>query len=338
MQQLREAEHSLREIQARLVAEHTSQASVFVQLQQKNLLAAQEIQHRTAAEQAVAKFEEYEKEKSRTEQQLSRLLDERRTLRARYLLEREKVSQLRDQIATQLQAEAGKQVRIRILRNADNYAYQQILTAGLQGARVRNHEDILASLMQLRPEDLAQLIQENNPDEFESQTNLGNERSRKILDAFREKIDPLELEIVEIEDRICIELNVASDAEPNFKDASDLSRGQKCTALLPILLARRDTPLVIDQPEDNLDNHFIFETVVDNIRRLKHRRQMIFVTHNANIPVLAEADLIVVLDSDGHTGFIKRAGSLDECRDEIIDLLEGGKQAFELRRRRYEKP
>jgi ABC-type cobalamin/Fe3+-siderophores transport system ATPase subunit len=73
---------------------------------------------------------------------------------------------------------------------------------------------------------------------------------------------------------------------PNFKDASDLSRGQKCTALLPIFLARRDNPLIIDQPEDNLDNHFIFETVVNAVQRMKRRRQMIFITHNANIPVL----------------------------------------------------
>jgi ABC-type glutathione transport system ATPase component len=188
--------------------------------------------------------------------------------------------------------------------------------------------------MRLRPEQLAQLIVENDLKEFEEQLSLGQERCRRILDAFRENIDPLRLEIVDIEDRICIELNVSPGVEPNFKDAADLSRGQKCTALLPLLLARRDTPLIIDQPEDNLDNHFIYETVVETIRRLKQRRQMIFVTHNANIPVLAEADLVVVMDSDGKKGFVQKAGSLDDCREEIIDLLEGGEEAFELRRQR----
>jgi ABC-type bacteriocin/lantibiotic exporter with double-glycine peptidase domain len=102
-----------------------------------------------------------------------------------------------------------------------------------------------------------------------------------------------------------------------------------------LLLARRDTPLIIDQPEDNLDNHFIYETVVETIRRLKGRRQMVFITHNANIPVLAEADLVIVLNSDGKTGFVEQTGTLDECRDQIIDLLEGGQEAFELRRQRY---
>ena len=130
-------------------------------------------------------------------------------------------------------------------------------------------------------------------------------------------------------------MNVSSAGQPKFRDASDLSRGQKCTALLPILLARRDSPLIIDQPEDNLDNHFIFETVVNAVQRLKRRRQMIFITHNANIPVLAEADLMLVMNSDGRIGFVEKSGTVDECREQIIDLLEGGREAFELRSKRY---
>jgi hypothetical protein len=62
---------------------------------------------------------------------------------------------------------------------------------------------------------------------------------------------------------------------------------------------------------------------------------MIFITHNANIPVLAEADLVIVMNSDGKVGFIEKSGSVDECRKEIIDLLEGGQEAFDLRSKRY---
>ena len=141
--------------------------------------------------------------------------------------------------------------------------------------------------------------------------------------------------MIAIEDRIGIELNVSSTGKANFKDAAELSRGQKCTALLPILLARRDSPLIIDQPEDNLDNHFIFETVVNAVQRLKRHRQMIFITHNANIPVLAEADLVLVMNSDGRIGAVEKSGTVDECREQIIDLLEGGREAFELRSKRY---
>jgi ATPase subunit of ABC transporter with duplicated ATPase domains len=242
---------------------------------------------------------------------------------------------MRDEVASELQHEAGERVRIRIMRNADHMSYQQMLAEGLKGARVRNQNEILATLMQLRPEQLAQLIQSNDLDSFEDSTHLGSERSRKILDAFRESVDPLDLEITAIEDRIAIELNIATQGQPHFKDASDLSRGQKCTALLPILLARRDNPLIIDQPEDNLDNHFIFETVVNAVQRMKKRRQMIFITHNANIPVLAEAELVLVMNSDGRVGAIEKRGTVDECREQIIDLLEGGREAFALRSRRY---
>jgi ABC-type glutathione transport system ATPase component len=210
-----------------------------------------------------------------------------------------------------------------------------MLTDGLKGARVRNHDEILDSLLQLRPEQLAQFVSSDDATGLDEACGFGQERARRILDAFRENIDPLALEVVEIQDQVRIELNVSTTEEPIFKDAAELSRGQKCTALLPILLARRNTPLIIDQPEDNLDNHFIYETVVNSIQRLKGRRQMIFITHNANIPVLAEADMVIVLNSDGKKGYVERSGSIDQCRDQIVDLLEGGREAFELRRKRY---
>ena len=195
----------------------------------------------------------------------------------------------------------------------------------------------MAGLMRLRPEQLAQIIQDNDIDEFEDLLTFGRERSAKILEAFRAALNPLAVEVIDIEDRVSIELNVASPTQPHFKDAAELSQGQKCTALLPLLLSRREMPLLIDQPEDNLDNHFIYETVVDAVRRLRDVRQMIFITHNANIPVLGEADFVVVMNSDGKKGYVQKAGTLDDCRDEIVDLLEGGKQAFEARSRRYGK-
>jgi len=336
--EIERAEKALRRIESELRDAHASQKVVYDRLQGQNLVASEAIRERTAAEQAVARLDALETRKSEAKIELQNLLKARAVLKADYLLEREKISHLREGVAVDLQREAGAKVRIRVLRNADNLNYQQLLMEGLRGARVRNHEDILVSLMRLRPEQLAQIIAENDLKEFEEQLSLGQERCRRILEAFHENIDPQLLEVVDIEDRICIELDVSSGAEPNFKDAADLSRGQKCTALLPLLLARRDTPLVIDQPEDNLDNHFIYETVVETIQRLKQRRQLIFVTHNANIPVLAEADLVLVMDSDGKRGVVQKAGSLDDCREEIIDLLEGGKEAFELRRQRYGRP
>jgi ABC-type cobalamin/Fe3+-siderophores transport system ATPase subunit len=334
---LGDAAGQLRELESTLIKAHAEHEATLRKLQEENAEAAGVLSERNSAQQAITTIKELEKERAETKQRIGLLRAERATLRGDFLLQREQVAAAREKIADSLQNEAGARVRIRVMRNADNLAYKQMLLQGLHGARVRNHDEILASLLELRPEHLAELIDASAVDELEAQCSFGAERTRRILEAFKENLDPFALEIIEIEDRISIELNVGSETEPNFKDAAELSRGQKCTALLPLLLARRDTPLLVDQPEDNLDNHFIYETVVETILRLKDQRQMFFVTHNANIPVLGEADLVIVMDSDGRKGYVARSGSVDACRTEIIDLLEGGKEAFDLRRQRYEQ-
>jgi energy-coupling factor transporter ATP-binding protein EcfA2 len=329
------AQGTVAQARERIAQAHTNHAGELAKLTALNQAASEHARVRAALEQQVAKLQALEEQRSELNLELKTLLEQRKSLKTAHILMRDQISAMREGVASELQREAGERVRIRIMRNADNLAYQQMLVDALRGARVRNHDEIITTLMQLRPEQVAQLIQTNDCNSFEELTGFGSERSRKILDAFRESVDPLALEVIAIEDRIGIELNVSSSGKPNFKDASDLSRGQKCTALLPILLARRDSPLLIDQPEDNLDNHFIFETVVNAVQRLKKRRQMIFITHNANIPVLAEADLVLVMNSDGRVGVVENFGTVDECREQIIDLLEGGREAFELRSKRY---
>lgn len=318
-----------------LAAAHADQGVEYARQQDLNRQATQAYESRHAAERSVASLENLTRQREAAEADLATLMARRIDLRTEYVLTRERISEVRERVAEQLQAQAGQKVRIRVQRNADTLHYQERLTAALTGSNLRNQGDILAALTKVRPEDLAQIVRDADADELEAQTSLGRERGRKVLESLRLNEDPMKLEIIGTEDKICIELNVATGPDPNFKDASELSRGQKCTALLPILLARQNSPLVIDQPEDNLDNHFIYETVVGTIHRQKSRRQMIFITHNANIPVLGGADLVIVMNSDGRRGFIQKSGTVDERRKEIIDLLEGGEEAFELRRKRY---
>jgi energy-coupling factor transporter ATP-binding protein EcfA2 len=335
VEQIRNASASVESIRTELHDIHSKQANELAKLQQAQQAAGEKHRVRLDLEERIATLEEIEADLARQKQDLAVLLESRKSLKAAFLLEREHISSLRDAVARELQGETGDKVRIRVLRNADDLAYRTMLTDGLKGARVRNHDEILDSLLQLRPEQLAQFVSSDDAAGLDEACGFGQERARRILDAFCENVDPLELEVVEIQDQVRIELNVSTTEEPIFKDAAELSRGQKCTALLPILLARRNNPLIIDQPEDNLDNHFIYETVVNSIQRLKGRRQMIFITHNANIPVLAEADMVIVLNSDGKKGYVEKSGSVDQCRDQIVDLLEGGPEAFELRRKRY---
>ena len=141
-----------------------------------------------------------------------------------------------------------------------------------------------------------------------------------------------------------IELNTAPDGEPPmWQTLEALSTGQKATAVLLLLLLESEAPLVVDQPEDDLDNRFITEGVVPIMRQEKRRRQFVFSTHNANIPVLGDAELILglVAAGEGKEGHAKIApehmGSIDSrpVRELVEEILEGGKDAFEMRRSKY---
>lgn len=151
----------------------------------------------------------------------------------------------------------------------------------------------------------------------------------------------MELEQLELEHTTGIELNIApAGSEQIWKHLGDLSSGQKATAVLLLLLLESNAPLVIDQPEDDLDNRFIFDTIVPRMREEKHRRQLVFATHNANIPVLGDAELIAGFHAEGDTGTVaqEHVGALDKptVKGLVEQVLEGGREAFERRRRKYQ--
>jgi energy-coupling factor transporter ATP-binding protein EcfA2 len=148
----------------------------------------------------------------------------------------------------------------------------------------------------------------------------------------------LELEEIDLQDRILIELNIAHEGEL-FKPLDQLSTGQQCTAILHLLLLENDDPLIMDQPEDNLDNAFIAERIVTQLRGAKTERQFLFATHNANIPVFGDAEWIGIFSSDGSHAQMpaKAQGSIDvpEIRERVAEILEGGREAFSQRKEKY---
>lgn len=141
----------------------------------------------------------------------------------------------------------------------------------------------------------------------------------------------LELQEIELDDHPEITL----DAQP----ITNLSPGQRCSALVPIILLQGNHPLVIDQPEDNLDNRLVFNLVVEILRKLKESRQIIVATHNPNIPVSGDAEQIIVFESiDRETGRIAVQGSIDtpEVVEAVKNIMEGGEEAFLTRARKYQ--
>jgi ABC-type cobalamin/Fe3+-siderophores transport system ATPase subunit len=117
-----------------------------------------------------------------------------------------------------------------------------------------------------------------------------------------------------------------------------LSDGQRHTILLTIAMLSESTmPLIIDQPEDDLDNAFIAATIVSTLRAVKERRQIIVVTHNANIAVLGDAELILPMKRESDRGKVVERGSIDreQTKGWVQRILEGGANAFDRRRAIY---
>lgn len=195
----------------------------------------------------------------------------------------------------------------------------------------------------LDPIDLAYAIriEQTRSDEDESiletQFSIDSDAMRRNMAGLR--LDQLfELETCEIRDLPIIELKVGG-GDLDYRSLDKLSVGQRCTALLLLVLLESPAPLIIDQPEDDLDNQFIFDQIVETLRNEKEKRQFIIATHNANIPVSGDAELIIVLEADDKHGQVKEngIGSIDtvSIKESVEQILEGGEEAFKRRRDKY---
>lgn len=248
-----------------------------------------------------------------------------------------RVSELRDQrfsarkrVAERITAQF-KTIRVSVTQSADVQRYRDLLADALKGVGMKQVVVAERLAQNLLPSELAQLVVTRQHEVLAKKSGLDQERARKVIDALAAGGLVYRIETVDLEDLPSIEL---LDGD-TYKASPNLSTGQRCTTILPILLVQSERPLLIDQPEDNLDNAFVYETVVKALRAVKGARQIIFVTHNPNIPVLGHAERVFVFTSDGKRGTLKQVGTVDECKGQIETILEGGKDAFLERKARY---
>ncbi|OAJ72954.1 hypothetical protein AYJ08_16045 [Brevibacillus sp. SKDU10] len=122
----------------------------------------------------------------------------------------------------------------------------------------------------------------------------------------------------------------------NGTELSKLSVGQKGAVILKLYLTDGDYPIILDQPEDNLDNRFISNELITAFRKAKEKRQIIIATHNANLVVNADAEQIIVADFINNS-IVYTSGSIENnhLRKEVAGLLEGGEEAFKQRENKY---
>lgn len=134
------------------------------------------------------------------------------------------------------------------------------------------------------------------------------------------------------EDTLAVEYSPTGDGK-GFRSIEQGSAGQKTAAILAFLLAYGDEPMILDQPEDDLDNHLVYDLIVRQLRENKQRRQILVVTHNPNIVVNGDAELVLALDFRAGQSHVVQQGGLQnrDVRQEICRVMEGGEEAFDKR-------
>ena len=267
-------------------------------------------------------------------------LERRRALRAEWEDLKAEEFRLLDRAAKKVGVTLRDRVQVEVTASGDRKPLSNLLRDEV-GGRLSEAIEILAKTESLSLPELVDKCREG-ADEVRKAYAITEAQARRLAEAPPDVL--MCIEELELPPTTSIRLNTAPiGAPPSWQELEDLSTGQKATAVLLLLLLESDAPLIVDQPEDDLDNRFITEGVVPRMREEKRRRQFVFSTHNANIPVLADAELILGLTAKGEADEGKASiepehmGSIDTrpVRDMVEDILEGGKDAFETRRLKY---
>jgi ABC-type lipoprotein export system ATPase subunit len=313
-----------------MVSAHVEQEEAFRSLMKKQEAAQGQVAERSRLERLRNQLLAKAQSLADAEVELAELRSVRRGLLDQLSELRDERFAIREQVAARINAALNPPIRVSVEQAGNHQEYCKAIEDALKPARMRHGQVAERLSAALMPSDLVQAVRGNDAEPL-IRAGINADQAQKALVAMGDPKLLLDIEAVELADLPKIELK---DGE-HYKDSTALSTGQKCTVILPVLLLDNDNPLLVDQPEDNLDNRFICETIVKAILATKQRRQLVFVTHNPNIPVLGDAGRVFVLDSDGSRAWVKAEGSVDECREEIVTLLEGGREAFLQRQVRY---
>lgn len=225
-------------------------------------------------------------------------------------------------------SQLGPTIEIRVERGGLDEGYANAIREGLRGSGL--HYNTLAPEIaaRLSPWELAETAETGDISLLTQALSISDVRAQRVLAELR-TADLGKILSMPLEDNVTMFLLDGRD----YKPTPALSTGQRCTVVLSALLAQVGPPLLVDQPEDHLDNAFIVHTLIDSVLRTKSARQLIFTTHNPNIPVLGEAEQVTLLGSDGRRGFVRSSAPIDAPTSvaAITAVMEGGADAFRRR-------
>jgi ABC-type lipoprotein export system ATPase subunit len=245
---------------------------------------------------------------------------------------RSKRFQARQDAANKLNILVGPNISISIMKNGQYKNFSNAISETLRGSGLRYAEIADALAKNISPRALLEAVDSFDINLIALSTGITTDRASRILSHLK-GCDMGELCTTSIEDEVSLHLLDGG----YYKDVSELSTGQRCTVVLPLVLAHMNRMLIVDQPEDHIDNAFIADTLIKVILARGGQGQIILSTHNPNIPVLGGAETVVHLGSDGRRGFKLSAGGLHEqpIVNAISTVMEGGAEAFNTRARFY---
>ena len=243
----------------------------------------------------------------------------------------------REELVETLNNQLGGVVVIELDPAGDRSEYIDYVSSALDGSGMQNRASQVMDLCErMTPPELAAALRGGDAAGISEAGGLTTGNTAIILRHMTER------EIMRIErlpTPALPNIKLRREGESKHSELENLSVGEQCSAILSIALLDKGKPLVIDQPEDELDHAFVTEAIVENIRHVKGERQIIAATHNPNIPVLGDAELIFRVSHRPGTGVceVKVAGGIEEPEITAeVQMLEGGPVAFEKRRQKYE--
>lgn len=265
---------------------------------------------------------------------LNGLLEEREEMLDQLEALRSSRFQSRNEIANKLNEALAPRIKVSVLRSARYSDYQSALVEALRGSGLKYNDVAISLSKSVSPRELVRYVESGDFDSLSKASGLPRDRASRVINALADT-GTADILGVNIEDAVRLRLLDGTE----YKDISHLSAGQRCTVILPIVFQHSDRVLVIDQPEDHIDNAFIVETLIKSLRKRAKDTQIILATHNANIPVLGSADWVVQLVSDGRHGSVAVAEPLDalDAVEAITSIMEGGLRAFRDRATFYDE-
>lgn len=214
--------------------------------------------------------------------------------------------------------------------------FEQYMRTEMTGTYL--HDNVIHQVCKgITPGKLSEMILKEETNKIAIAAKVSTDQAAKIVGKMRTFKHLYDLEVLAKPPKPMI-MVLTKSIPPKEIPVFQLSDGQRHTILLTIaMLADSNVPLVIDQPEDDLDNEFIFSSIVTTLRTIKERRQVIAVTHNANIAVLGDSELILPMYREDDRGKAKDRGSIDSEATRMCaqNILEGGVAAFLRRKEIY---